>query len=332
MRGREVLELRPSMDFQTRSSNQAIFDAYTVGALTHNITYQKANGNDGNIGGNGNMEAAGSHYAIAHIAALDNTKQPTSYTTAGANLLVGNYAGYGGSSNSPGVCTISGSNTYTCNMNGTSAATPLTTGVVTLIKQAKMNAKWLDIHTILAMSADPISEAELGNCGLAQNCINYVVNGAGYRHSFKAGFGAVNASKAVVLAENFTSLPALEKYSTVKNSGTVPKVTGSKSIAANACSSYELNLSKDFQAYSLDLSFQFSGAIRDAGIFMTMPDGKKAQILRPSSVTGTSLTYSHFFKSMQAMGINVQGVWKFEACSKTAATFSGVTLDVLRLV
>lgn len=307
--------------YQARSNFQEMYDAHTYGAETNGVSYQKAAGNDG-PSAECATDPACSHYAVAIIAALDNQRQVTSYSTRSSSLLVSGFAGYGGSSASPGTCTISGTGSYTCNMNGTSAATPIVSGVVSLIKEAKTSLKWVDIHTILAKSADIINDAQTYSCGLAKSCVNHVVNSAGYRHSINSGFGSVNADQAVSLAKSWVNLPTIVK-------SPVYSATGSLQLSSSTCQTFDVNVDSNMQIYSLELSFDVSASISKLGIWMTMPDGKEAQIVRPTSmVPGNSLnSSSHFFKSMQALGVMAKGNWKFTACSESG-TFSGVKMSV----
>lgn len=102
--------------------------------------------------------------------------------------------------------------TYTATMGGTSAATPMITGVVALIKQAKPNVTVPQVRYILANSARNDNDLDTlkYNPTIISSSDNYHpefviengwnTNAAGMRHSNYYGFGLVDAEKAVKLA------------------------------------------------------------------------------------------------------------------------------------
>lgn len=123
---------------------------------------------------------------------------------------------------------------YTNTFNGTSAATPVVSGVVALMLEANPNLTWRDVKHILAKTADKIDlPATLGNS--AANVItntNNLYSGSGFVYDYKwvknakdvhfsnwYGFGKVNAYNAVQSALTYTS--ALGTYEeTMNSSGT----------------------------------------------------------------------------------------------------------------
>ncbi|CAH0156180.1 S8 family serine peptidase [Stenotrophomonas lactitubi] len=100
---------------------------------------------------------------------------------------------------------------YTGKMNGTSAATPMVSGVAALVLETNPNLSYRDVKYILATTAtrnDPNRAAVT----LADGRVlvpGWTVNAAGRAYSNWYGFGVVNAGRAVQVAENFQSLGAL---------------------------------------------------------------------------------------------------------------------------
>lgn len=327
----------PSCGSGHKARDNAGFDAFSQG-ISKNVNYQKANGNgwDPNYGGcqeDGNAEPFGSHYGIMHIAALDNKGIVTSYSTRGANLGVSCFAGYGSSSSSPGIVTVFGTSNsdhrYTADMNGTSAATPCTSGVMAVLKGAYPNFKWYDYSAILFKSATPaVGENQTSSSGVSESFVNYVTNAKGYRHSYLTGFGMVNLDQAISVASSYTPLPTLEKYLTSPISA-----SGGGTISPGSCQDITWNNTsgQDFSIYSAELSFSITGSsYRSIAIWLTMSDGNKSQLKQWTMISGNGLTQSQYFKSMAPFALNAKGTWKATICvsgSGASATVQGGYLN-----
>ena len=157
-------------------------------------------------------------YVVA-VAALNGTGRYASYSNFGANILISAYGGEYGI-HAPAIVTTdlignygydSASPTwfqfhfdvrgneegdFTHVMNGTSAATPMTAGVVALLLQANPDLTYNDIRYILATTArknDPTNG-------------DWLQNGAGHWINHNYGFGAIDVNASVALAQTFTSL------------------------------------------------------------------------------------------------------------------------------
>jgi subtilisin family serine protease len=85
---------------------------------------------------------------------------------------------------------------YTQIMNGTSAAAPIVSGVVSLMLEANPNLTWRDVKIILARTA---SKNDALNSGWKNNA-------AGLHFNNNYGFGRVNAEAAIAMAKNFVSV------------------------------------------------------------------------------------------------------------------------------
>ncbi|KAB8031050.1 S8 family serine peptidase [Fluviispira multicolorata] len=105
---------------------------------------------------------------------------------------------------------------YTNSMNGTSSATPVTSGSIALILEANPELTWRDVKYILAATAtkvDPTFEGVKVNLSggeyLAEQ--GWVNNAAGFHFSNYYGFGRVNVAEAVKLAKKY-KLGSLGNY------------------------------------------------------------------------------------------------------------------------
>lgn len=90
---------------------------------------------------------------------------------------------------------------YTGNFGGTSSATPLAAGVAALIRSVNPELSALEVKSILAQSADKITDAEADPV-LGNRKGQYDASG----HSEWFGFGKINAARALAMAS--ATLPA----------------------------------------------------------------------------------------------------------------------------
>lgn len=127
---------------------------------------------------------------IAACAVDDNGKAPL-YAEPGANLLV---CGPSGNSRSA-ISTTDVLNGFRSDFSGTSASTPMVSGVAALVLSARPDLTWRDVRLILAYSArrnDPLHP-------------EWSLTGARPFNPFY-GFGAADAQAAVRLAQGWNSV------------------------------------------------------------------------------------------------------------------------------
>ena len=153
-----------------------------------------------------NYDAYANYHAIVAVCAVDYQGKHNGTSEFGANLWV--CAPSRDDNRTAGIVTTSRPSTYTATFNGTSAATPMVSGVVALMRQVNPDLSWRDVKLILANSArqnDPMDD------GWEQGALKYdSFSGESeekYYFNHKYGFGVVNAQKAVKLAEDWTNLP-----------------------------------------------------------------------------------------------------------------------------
>jgi subtilisin family serine protease len=292
--------------------------------------YFKAAGNEGYIQGNANRDPLGWNPWIAQIAAVDQHFEVTGYSSPGSNILVSAFGA--GEGASPGICTTVFGNSYGCDFNGTSAATPQAAGVALMVKQAAAEKgktlSPLDLYYILARTAVPVSETKEQVSGFTnKKYLNYSVNKAGYRHSVYYGFGIINAAKAVAMAQdtNYEPLPKLKSYSnTSKDNCSDLKLETNKT-----CVIRKISFDQDFQIFStrvsIDVKPDFDSFSEDENIigqvmaFLIQPDGTKSELIRSSTRVGGSVyTHNQFFKSYAPFASNAKGDWYVEVCAKGA--------------
>ncbi|GHV03165.1 serine protease [Campylobacterota bacterium] len=171
---------------------------------------------------NGNYHGEQNSFYTISVAALASNGTHTSYSNPGANVLVSAFGG-----DDPYIITTDivgcgkgwdkrarmkhALNTrcqYTHLMNGTSAATPMVSGVVALMLSKNPNLTWRDVRYILATTA-----TQTGSPVAGSSTDTWKTNDAGKHINHDYGFGAVNAKDAVNTASGFTSLGTLIEVS-----------------------------------------------------------------------------------------------------------------------
>jgi len=174
----------------------------------------QAAGND-NMDGNGDGVNA-SRFTIT-VAATDELGYAAWYTNYGASILVA----------APGAevtTDLRGSagydrGNYTTEFGGTSAATPVVSGVIALMLEANPGLGWRDVQNILAASATltgsafDATGAATEEDGLWQSNGATTWNGGGYHIHTNYGYGMINAFNAVRMAEVWHLFgPAMTSY------------------------------------------------------------------------------------------------------------------------
>jgi subtilisin-like proprotein convertase family protein len=194
------------------------------------FAWVSVNGRDGlgtivvKAAGNETMNANGdgsnvSRHSIT-VAATDQTGFAADYSNYGSSILLtapaaavttdlmgqGGYNRSGTADNDPLAQTD-----YTSTFNGTSAATPVVSGVVALMFNANANLGWRDVHDILALSASHTGSA-VGGGPAATEVGTWLTmggnhwNGGGAMFHQSYGFGMVDAFAATRMAEVWTRM------------------------------------------------------------------------------------------------------------------------------
>ncbi len=173
----------------------AVFeDGYYNGRNGLGNIYTWAGGNGGDLDSdNSNYDGyANSRFVIA-VAAIGNDGTRSWYSERGANILVS--APSDGAS--LGITTTGGfgNNEYTNSFGGTSSATPLVSGVIALILEARPDLTARDVQYILVNSSTKVDPTD---AGWSRNNA-----GSGFWVNDKYGFGMINAQAAVTLAQTW---------------------------------------------------------------------------------------------------------------------------------
>ena len=95
-------------------------------------------------------------------------------------------------------------NRYRQDFDGTSAAAPIVSGVAALVRSANPSLTWRDVKLILAGSA---RKTDPDNAGWEEGALKYGSDTERYSYNPEYGFGVVDATAAVELAQDWTTLP-----------------------------------------------------------------------------------------------------------------------------
>ena len=173
----------------------------TTGFDGKGVVFVHSGGNYHVEGDNANLNSLANFHTSVAVCAIGHYGTRSNYSERGASLWV--CAPSSGSPNSA-ITTTADGNFYTRFFTGTSAATPIVSGVVALIRAENLALTARDVKLILAASArknDPRSS------GWAQAGVKYGSTSDRYNYSHDYGFGAVDAGAAVALAKTWTLLP-----------------------------------------------------------------------------------------------------------------------------
>ena len=174
-------------------------------------------------GGNGgsndysSLDEYANFYGVTAVCAVNYEGRRSSYSESGANLWVCGPSNHGGrfftspsgiAALMPGITTTYVNDSYTYSFGGTSAAAPMVSGVVALMRQANNALTWRDIKLILAATARKV---DANDSGWTEGALKYGSGSDRYHFSYEYGFGLVDAKAAVDEAIGWTTAPAFRE-------------------------------------------------------------------------------------------------------------------------
>jgi subtilisin-like proprotein convertase family protein len=294
----------------------ALQNGYTTGrgGLGNNYTWAAGNGlqNDDNV----NWDPyANSRYVIA-VGSVDHNGKQAWYSEPGAPMLVTAYGDEITTTDRVGGNGYTGGD-YTPDFNGTSAATPVVSGVIALMLQANPDLTSRDVQNILVRTARKNDASDPG----------WSVNKAGYHINHKYGFGAVDANAAVSLAKSWTSVPSELTTSS-------PVILVNKAIPDNSATgvSSSFTLGKNYQLEHVEIVFNATHSrAADLEIVLTAPSGTKSTLATTHANTSFGNYSDWVFSTVRNWGELSAGKWTLTVRDKaggTAGTFVNWQLRV----
>ncbi len=278
----------------------------------------KSAGNN-NIDGNGEALDA-SRYTVT-VAALDATGTIASYSTYGAHVLV---AAPAGSVTTDLIGTGNGydgllNNDYTNQFGGTSAAGPITVGVVTLMLSANNALGWRDVQNILAYSS--LGAGSLYGGPKTNENLSWKWNGAdnwnggGLHYSEDYGYGMLNAFNAVRMAEVWSILNPIAATSLKESVATTGTLLAAKAIADLATTTYTFSVSQNVSLEHVDLTLNLTHSnFTNLRISLMSPDGTTMSLYNGSTGTASTSDYrlSYTFGIDGLHGESSIGIWTLQ--------------------
>ncbi|MBR0712173.1 S8 family serine peptidase [Bradyrhizobium liaoningense] len=304
------------------SSRTAILNEvmYGRGGLGTSIVF--ASGNGRSSGDNVNYHNyQNDPYAIV-VAGVDPTGRVASFSTPGAALLV-SAPGGAYSDDRVGSAGYNTSGDY-ISISGTSYSAPAVSGVIALMLQANPNLGFRDIQDILAYSSkqtDPTSASWHVNGA-------HDWNGGGLHYSEDYGFGLVDATAAVRLAESWRYQKTYADMSTESathgDNAAIPDGIGSLSSQITFASSLKV----EKMVIDLNITHASPG---DLTVTLTGPDGTSATLAsHPAGGTGSGIVFETTANSF--WGGDAKGTWTLtvtDSASGNSGTLNGWTLTAL---
>jgi subtilisin family serine protease len=232
---------------------------------------------------------------------------------------------------------------YTAVMNGTSSATPNTSGTVAMMLEANPKLSVRDIKYILAKTAkqvDPTFAGVSSTSIISGSTIvleqGWVANGAGYSFSNRYGFGGVDAAAAVAMAKTYTSyLPAVQNSTgNYQFYAAAPATIPARSAAG---SYIKYTVSEAFPTVEFVVVFvnvDSTPGLLCNQIELSSPSGTKSILLHAANGFTNAQIVNSRFESNAFYGEPINGTWTlrfldFCAPSGTATVLSSTQPQTL---
>ena len=289
----------------------AIETGVSEGSDGKGIVYVWAGGNGAGSGDNSNYDGYTNYYAVTAVCAVSDQGIRSSYSEQGANLWVCAPSGDSGRGRQ-GLVTTDNAHRYVDDFSGTSAATPIVSGVVALVRQANPELSWRDVKLVLAASArrnDP------DNSGWQDGAVQYGAVSERYTFNYAYGFGVVDAQAAVDLAQDWKNVPPMKTAAStiISVNQIIPDnsqtgITSSLQIASDIdfIEFVEINVDFDHDRFT------------DLDMRLISPSGAVSELIVYKDGLSSAVTGSWRFGSARHLGEDPSGIWQLEVADQVA--------------
>jgi subtilisin-like proprotein convertase family protein len=338
---------------------QALSDAASLGRDGLGTIVVFSAGNDRESGADANSDNLTNSPLTITVAAVDNAGKVSAYSTPGASILVAapsssyyytvettvipatdededdqvieelvrhDYAeivttdrmGVNGYNTAP-----SPKGDYAYDFGGTSSAAPEVSGVVALMLEANPDLGYRDVQDILALTARNVDSS-----GAWTTNGSTTWNGGGMHTSRDVGYGLVDATAAVRLAETWDGQSTAVNLVTATGSATVGTALADGTGSAASSITLPAGVSVERAGVVLDID---AADASDLVIELTSPSGTKSTLYNATGIT-SALPDNYSMTSTQFLGESSQGTWTLTVSDRDAngqtVTFGGWTLNL----
>ena len=307
----------PGLSPATSIWDAAVNNGVRTGYNGKGTFYAWAGGNGHLRGDNSNLDEYANYFRVTAVCAVSDHDTRSSYSEMGANLWVcapSNDL----SDEHRGIVTTENSDRYFEDFGGTSAATPVVSGVAALMRSVNPDLTWRDLKLILADSARK-NDAE--NPGWEDGGRKYGTGADADRYHFnhEYGFGVVDAKAAVDLAKGWSNVPPLE-ISTSESGPLQELIPDAPAIGApkTIVSTLTLDTGIGFTEF-VEVTVDFRhDSFRDLEIELVSPSGGVSRLVEEfdtfadddPSIDLVSLRGVFSFGSARHLGEDPNGVWQ----------------------
>lgn len=261
----------------------ALYRVSTFGRGGLGAILMKSAGNNAEVGQEASTEGHVANRYTITVGGVGHDGKRASYSEQGAGVDVtaptqgGNFATDVGMTTTDYLADDNFSS-YTNLFNGTSAATPVASGVVALILEARPDLSWRDVRAVLEQSAAKVDSTDA----------NWYQNAAGHDISEVYGFGMVDANAAVALAKTWTKYSAERAY-TVGNLG-----VNSAIVQGGTSTSFVVN--QNLKVDQAQLFFRIEHANpEDLRISLISPSGTVVNMVHEARIPISSASYGNLY-------------------------------------
>ena len=274
-----------------------------------------------NRGDDSNLDELANYYAATAVCAVNDGDTRSVYSEKGANLWV---CAPSWDFERRGIVTTENVDRYRDDFSGTSAATPIVSGVAALLRQANPGLTWRDLKLILAASA---RKNDAANSGWEEGARKYGEDSDTDRYHFnhEYGFGMVDAKAAVDLAKGWVNVPSLRSASASSTSAVTIPPPHSDGTPQTVTTTLTLNTGIRFTEFvEINTDFDHT-SFRDMDIELVSPSGAVSKLAAPFNTRyyytddicrdGEPCTYyvrldgEFRFGSARHLGEDPNGVW-----------------------
>ena len=282
----------------------AVKNGVTTGYGGKGVFYAWAAGNGGDDD-NSNLDELANFYAVTAVCAVGHDDKRSEYSESGANLWVCGPSS-SGRVGQPRIATTDNGNRYRGSFGGTSAATPIVSGVVALMREANNALTWRDVKLILAASA---RKNDPDNTGWEVGVLKYGSTTDRYNFNHEYGFGMVDAKAAVDLALGWTKVRDLREITSASSVINLPIPDFPSSRTPTTVStSLTVDPYVEFIEF-VEVNARFSHSnFRDLTVELVSPSGTVSTLSTSAQVRG-GLTTEFRFGSARHLGEDAAGEW-----------------------